>query len=280
MPIGFTLVGDTVDVNGSPVTPVVDGRTITMPAVTIPGNGRVTVVLQLRIPSNAAPGTYENLAYAVDPLTGEQIGTSGKAAIRIKPEAVFDCGDVIGKVFDDKNANGYQDKGELGIPGVRLATVRGELITTDKNGQYHVPCAMLPDQKIGSNFILKLDPRTLPTGFRVTTENPRVIRLTAGKVSKLNFGATIGRVVRLDLRGDAFASGKINLKPEWASGLADLVNVLKEKNSVLRLTYFANGESGELVRTRVNEVRKQIETSWKKAGGPYKLPIEVELVKN
>ena len=279
MPVGFTLIGDTVDVNGTPVTPVVDGRTITMPSVTIPGNGRVTVVLQLRIPSNAAPGTYENLAYAIDPLTGEQVGSSGKAVIRIKPEAVFDCGDVIGKVFDDKNGNGYQDKGEPGIPGVRLATVRGELITTDKNGQYHVPCAMLPDQKIGSNFILKLDPRTLPTGFRVTTENPRVIRLTAGKVSKLNFGATIGRVVRLDLRGDAFAIREKTLKPEWAVRLAELVTVLKEKNSVLRLTYFEGGETSELAKARVNEVRKKIESMWKTAGGSYKLPIEVELVK-
>ncbi len=237
------------------------------------------MVLQLRIPSNAAPGTYENLAYAIDPLTGEQVGSSGKAVIRIKPEAVFDCGDVIGKVFDDKNGNGYQDKGEPGIPGVRLATVRGELITTDKNGQYHVPCAMLPDQKIGSNFILKLDPRTLPTGFRVTTENPRVIRLTAGKVSKLNFGATIGRVVRLDLRGDAFAIREKTLKPEWAVRLAELVTVLKEKNSVLRLTYFEGGETSELAKARVNEVRKKIESMWKTAGGAYKLPIEVELVK-
>ena len=279
MPVGFTLIGGTVDVNGLPVTPTVDGRRIILPAMAIPGNGRVVIVLQLRIPSDAAPGTYENIAFAVDPATGEQIGTSGSATIRIKPEAVFDCGDVIGKVFDDKNANGYQDKGELGIPGVRLATVRGELITTDKNGQYHVPCAMLPDQKIGSNFILKLDPRTLPTGFRVTTENPRVIRLTAGKVSKLNFGASIGRVVRLDLRGDAFAIREKSLRPEWAAKLADLVLVLKDKNSVLRLTYFEDGETPELAKARVAEVRNEIEALWKKSGGAYKLPIEVELVK-
>ena len=61
----------------------------------------------------------------------------------------------------------YQDarlalEPEKGLPGVRLATVNGELITTE--GRYSVPCAMIPDAAIGSNFILKLDTRTLPTG--------------------------------------------------------------------------------------------------------------------
>jgi hypothetical protein len=153
------------------------------------------------------------------------------------------------------------------------------LITTDKNGQYHVPCAMLPDRKIGSNFILKLDTRTLPTGYRVTTENPRVIRLTAGKMSKLNFGATIGRVVRLDLRGDAFVEGATELKPEWDAGIAQLISTLAEENSVLRLTYFANGEEAAIAKTRMSEVKKQIETAWKRSGGKYKLTIETELVR-
>jgi large repetitive protein len=185
MPAGFTLIADSATLNGVAATPTINGRSVSFPGVTIPANGHVTIVLQLRIPITVAPGDYENIAMAVDPVTGAQIGTSGKATIRIQAEAVFDCSDIIGKVFDDKNSNGYQDKGELGIPGVRLATVRGELITTDKNGQYHVPCAMLPDQSIGSNFILKLDARTLPTGYRITTENPRTVRVTAGKVTKL-----------------------------------------------------------------------------------------------
>ena len=59
------------------------------------------------------------------------------------------------------------------------------------------PTFRTPD--IGSNFIVKLDPRTLPTGYRVTTENPRKVRLTRGKMVKLNFGAAITRLVKLDL---------------------------------------------------------------------------------
>ena len=279
MPAGFTLVDNSATLEGVPVTAVVSGRTVRLPSVTIPASGRVVVVLQLRIPVTAAPGDYVNNAFAVDASTGDRVGTGGSATIRLRAEAVFDCGDVIGKVFDDRNANGYQDQGELGIAGVRLATVKGELITTDKNGQYHVPCAMLPDQRIGSNFILKLDTRTLPTGYRVTTENPRVIRLTAGKIAKLNFGATIGRVVRLDLRGDAFVSAATSLKPEWEAGLDGLVATLAEKNSILRLTYFEGDDSRALSRQRAAAVKKLIEAKWKRDGADYRLLIEVDFVK-
>ena len=76
-------------------------------------------------------------------------------------EAVFDCGDIIGKVFDDRNRNGYQDEGEPGLPGVRIATVRGLLVTTDPYGRFSVGCADIPDADIGTNFIMKLDARTL-----------------------------------------------------------------------------------------------------------------------
>ncbi|MGB8816694.1 MAG: SdrD B-like domain-containing protein, partial [Rhizobiaceae bacterium] len=285
MPVGFTLIDGSVTIDGAPATATVNGRTVTMPATAIPASGQVVVTLQLRIPVNAQPGEYVNDAYALDPATGVQIGTGGSATIRIRPEAVFDCGDIIGKVFDDRNGNGIQDGGtspyepERGIAGVRLVTVKGELITTDKNGQYHVPCAMLPDRKIGSNFILKLDTRTLPTGYHVTTENPRVIRLTAGKVSKLNFGAAIGRVVRLDLRGDAFAGDSAKLKPEWNEGIAQLIATLSEENSVLRLTYFAGQEDASLAKARLGNVRKQIEAAWKKSDGNYKLSIETEMVR-
>jgi large repetitive protein len=91
-------------------------------------------------------------------------------------------------VFEDRNRNGYQDEGEQGLPGARLATVNGQLVTTDAQGRYHISCAAVPDARIGSNFVLKLDSRTLPLGWEVTTDNPRSIRLTRGKFGELNFG--------------------------------------------------------------------------------------------
>lgn len=105
----------------------------------------------------------------------------------------FGCSDVIGRVFDDRNGNGYHDAGEPGLPGVRLATVSGLLVYTDAEGRFHIACPETPEGPFGSAFVLKVDRRTLPTGYRLTTENPRLINLTAGKAVQLDFGARIGR---------------------------------------------------------------------------------------
>ena len=135
----------------------------------------------------------------------------------------------------------------------------------------------MPDKRIGSNFIMKLDERTLPTGYRVTTENPRVVRLTAGKMTKLNFGASIGRVVRLDLKGAAFESGGVALKPNWAKGLDQLIDVLGKEQSVLRLSYVDAGADKDLAQRRVRHLEAEILERWNAAGGRYRLGIETRV---
>ena len=74
--------------------------------------------------------------------------------MRVIPDPTFDCTDIIGKVFDDTNANGYQDKGEKGLAGVRVVSARGLIATTDKHGRYHLTCAVVPNETRGSNYIL------------------------------------------------------------------------------------------------------------------------------
>jgi hypothetical protein len=141
--------------------------------------------------------------------------------VRVVPDALFDCTDVIGKAYDDRNANGYQDEGEPGLANVRIATVNGVLVTTDAEGRYHIACAAIPKEGTGSNLVLKLDERTLPSGYRTTSENPAAERATRGKVLKVNFGATVHRVVRLALQGAAFDDGAPRCAPaSWASSTA------------------------------------------------------------
>ena len=89
--------------------------------------------------------------------------------MRIIPDPDFDCTDILGKVFDDRNVNGIQDKGEPGLPGVRLVTVRGLLVTTDSFGRYHITCPMIANEDRGSNFILKLDTRN--AAIRLSGDN-------------------------------------------------------------------------------------------------------------
>ena len=153
-------------------------------------------------------------------------------------------------------------------------TVRGTIITTDQHGRFHVPCADLP-RDIGSNFLLKLDERTLPSGYRMTTENPRVIRLTAGKMTEMNFGASITRLVRLDLSGAAFLTGKDAAKPrpELVEGLRQLVGQIADSPSMLRLTYVLGSDSERLAKQRMRAVEATLRDLWP-GKGRYKMNVE------
>ncbi|WEX10576.1 hypothetical protein [Chelativorans sp. AA-79] len=276
MPAGFRYVEGSATVGGAEVTPEIAGRQIRFADVAVPGNGEIEIRLRLLALSTAGPGEHVNLAHAQD-SSGNKLTATARAVVEIIVEPVFDCGDIIGKVFDDINRNGYQDPGEPGLPGVRVATVKGWLITTDEHGRFHVACADLPEARIGSNFIMKLDPRTLPTGYRLTTENPRVVRLTAGKMTELNFGASIGRVVRLDLAAEAFVPGEAELSAEWAAGIDQLIEVLSAEQSVLRLSYVDAAGDETLAEARVKRMKELIADRWRRRGRAYPLDIETRV---
>lgn len=158
------------------------------------------LTLDLSMVANSAAefGELTNTAFVEDVLTGNT-SLLATAVVEFIPEPTFDCTPVLGRVFEDVNANGYMDEGEPGLPGVRLNTVNGDIITTDDEGRYHIPCAIVPDNERGSNYILKTDVRTLPLGYVMTTENPRVLRATRGKFIKMNFGAIHRETQRIDL---------------------------------------------------------------------------------
>ncbi|HWU18514.1 MAG TPA: choice-of-anchor D domain-containing protein [Devosia sp.] len=276
LPSGFRYVEGSATIGGVAVTPIIDGRRVVFENVAVPANGAVEIRLRMLALSSAGPGEHVNRASVTD-SSGNPLAPDATATVEIVIEPIFDCSEIIGRVFDDKNRNGYQDEGELGLPGVRLATVKGWLVTTDAHGRFHVACAALPDQRIGSNFIMKLDPRTLPTGYRLTTENPRVVRLTAGKMTSLDFGVAIGRVVRLDLQDQAFEAGSTELRPQWAQGVDQLIGVLDQEQSVLRLTYFDPGPDTELAEERLRQVSGLIRERWEHLSGQYRLEIEMRV---
>ena len=276
MPPEFGFVAGSATLNGVAATPILNGRNIDF-ASTAPVAGKITIKLKLLASTTLAGGKFVNNATLTDSLTGLVVGKA-QATVTIAIEAVFDCSDIIGHVFDDQNGNGYMDDGEPGLPGVRVVSLNGVLITTDAEGRYHVPCAAVPDAKIGSNYLLKLDTRTLPEGYALTTENPRDVRVTKGKVVKLNFGASNGkavapRTVKLDLSGKAFDAGSADLTTKWATSLDKLIDVLAKKPANLRIVYHAKGESAELAKARLNAVEETITFAWNSVKPPYALSI-------
>ena len=190
LPPGMKYVLGSAAINGTQAEPVEanSGRELVWRNQLIPANGAISYSLTLVVGAGVASGEKTNTGVAENGPTGDAISNRGTATVSIVPSAVFDCSELLGKVFEDTNRNGYQDEGEPGVPGARVATVNGQLVTTDEYGRYHIACAAVPDARIGSNFVLKLDPRSLPLGWEPTTDNPRSIRLTRGKFGELNFG--------------------------------------------------------------------------------------------
>jgi hypothetical protein len=206
-------------------------------------------------------GEYVNQATAYNGLTNTLISNLASATVRIVPDPTFDCPDLIGKVFDDTNTNGFEDPGEKGIAGVRLVTAQGLLVTTDAEGRYHIVCPVIPDSQLGTNFILKLDERTLPSGYRLTTDNPETIRLTAGKVSKLNFGATIHHVVRIEVNAAAFDGTAV--RAAVVDRVDRLIDSMKSQAIVIRLAYEAHDESDAIVKARMQALESVVAAQWK-----------------
>ena len=269
-PHGFRFVEETSLLDGVATPPEQTGKDLVLDDIDFAANETRTWTLILVVGAGVEDGLHTNQAFVRDVL-GNEVSERAEAVVRKTVDPLFDCSELIGKVFDDRNNNGYQDEGELGLGGVRLATATGLLVTTDQHGRYHITCAAVPNDQIGSNFIMKLDKRTLPTGYQVTSENPRVVRLTRGKLSKLNFGAALVNVIELDLTDDAFAPRSIALRPEYEAQLGGLIDALKGQESTLKLTYkTALGDQ----HGRLDALSEHILELWKQEKGDYKLNID------
>lgn len=275
-PAGFKYVEGSAMYDGVPTEPALVGGELAWSDLTLTAGGTNTIRLLLAVGAGVAEGEFVNRAQVLSGLTGGALSEEASATVRIVPDPTFDCTDVTGKVYQDTNLNGYQDLDENGIAGARVVTTRGLAATTDQFGRYHITCAIVPHEFRGSNFVLKLDDRSLPSGFRPTTRPVQVQRATRGKALKLNFGATIHRVVGMDLSDPVFVPGQVEIRPQWAHRLDMLVTELSKAPSVLRLAYVADVEEEALVEARMNAIQKRIRRQWKTLDA-YDLTIEPEI---
>jgi uncharacterized repeat protein (TIGR01451 family) len=278
-PAGFRYVEGSARLDGELREPVVAGRELSWAGLDVTPDGRHTLQLLLAVGSGVGEGEFVNRAQAMSALTGNVLSSEATATVRIVPDPALDCTDVIGKVFDDANRNGLQDAGERGIPGVRLATARGLTATTDPFGRFHITCAITPHESRGTNFVLKLDDRTLPSGYRGSTRPLQVQRATRGKALEFNFGASIHRVIGLDLVDAVFEPGSSEIRPIWLPRIGLLMTELRVAPAVLRLSYLADLEDPRLVDERIKELRRRIEAEWRATENccGYDLVVEPEV---
>src|SRR5215469_10819002 len=276
-PAGFRYVPGSARLDGGPAEPTLAGRQLVWKNLSFGASDHRTIVLLLAVGAGVGEGEFVNRAQVIEGATGRPLSGQATATVRVVPDQTFDCTDVFGKVFDDVNRNGRQDPGEKGLPGVRVVTTQGLEAVTDPYGRFHITCAVTPDEDRGSNFVLKLDDRTLPSGYRMSTDQLQIKRATRGKALKFDFGASIYRVVAIDLSDEAFEPGKTEIRAQWRPRLNLLLQELHKAPSVLRLSYVAETEDAALVERRVQAVKQQVSEAWDAGKDSYVLTIEPEV---
>jgi large repetitive protein len=276
-PAGFRYVPGSARLDGQPAEPKVAAGELVWNGLNFGSSDHRTIVLLLAVGAGVGEGEFVNRAQVIEGQTGRPLSGEATARVRVVPDQTFDCTDVYGKVYNDVNRNGVQDNGEEGLPGVRVVTATGLEATTDPYGRFHITCAITPNEDRGSNFVLKLDDRTLPSGFRMSTDQMQIKRATRGKALKFDFGASIYRVVAIDLSDAAFEPGSTEIRVQWRPRVNLLLEELRKAPSVLRLSYLADTEDAALVEQRVQAIKRQVTEAWDVKKDSYVLTIEPEV---
>ena len=268
LPPGFTFVSGGFAVRDADNDARTSGvQPLRIDGIDVPVGERATVVYYLRVGAGTGTGVHTNRITAIDGQN-RSIANVATADVDVSVDPLLDESLIIGSVFDDRNGNGIQDDGERGIPGVRVAAVEGLVMETDAFGRYHL-VGIPGGEARGRNFILKVDPSTLPAGARFTTPNPLVRRITPGLPARFDFGvhmpdgglsregtpaAVVPRPARVELGQALFAPGSATLAADRASVLDKAAQALLARGGGRVLLVATAGEEA-LAQQRAQAVR-------------------------
>jgi outer membrane protein OmpA-like peptidoglycan-associated protein len=185
--------------------------------------------------------------------------------VTVTLDPLFDLGTIIGKVFEDKDEDGWQDRGETGIARVMVALDDGTYALTDEHGRYHFP-AVRPGQRL-----VKINLQTLAPGAVTTTDEARVLHVTNGLLAKANFGVAyrqetekIGEPAVFGLSMESVE----NVEPIEVVGSAEIPSVL------------VNGQFASLSNSDIRVGVKSLEEVVKIKGGKLEKPVVFQVRKS
>ena len=164
-------------------------------------SGYQLLTYSMVVGAGARVGSYPNTAVAVDLCDVCYISAPVTAQLEVTADPIFDLGTVIGRVFNDRNSDGWMDPGEEGIPGAMVVLDNGVYALTDTHGRYHFP-AIDPGQRM-----IKINIMRISGNARATTDELQVLSITPGLLAKANFG--VNYTLETEVIGD---SGEYGLK--------------------------------------------------------------------
>ena len=197
LPPGFNLIGDSImaEANSAGVaieTVPSSDRVVNFIANTTLEQGQtLNLVYAAQITPNAVRGDAENSAIVNAQRVDNNLAVRDGPAIhnvRLEPGIMRDSGTLIGRVFDDKNFDGEQQKGEPGIPNAVIYLDNGNRIITDADGLFSV-ANVLPGYHTGILDLTTIPEYSLAPNLRFSESNSksRLVKLEPGGLVRMNF---------------------------------------------------------------------------------------------
>lgn len=181
LPHGFDYASKSIRVNGRPAG-YREGSLI-IPIGTMAAGSEFTASFVTLVTSGVQLGKEYSMEFTI--AGSNDLSETVALKFFVQGDPVFEQGTILGKVFNDLNQNGVQDKGEEGVPWVRLYTEEGIGIVTDEHGLYHVP-GVTPGR-----HVVKIDGHSLPDGTKFITEESYLVKTTPGLMNKANFAVLL-----------------------------------------------------------------------------------------
>ncbi|PSN19552.1 hypothetical protein C7271_06750 [filamentous cyanobacterium CCP5] len=199
LPLGFRLVASSaqaaIDNQQFPVSVTQTDATVEFQvdaSASLPIGKSLSLVYGAQLTPDAIRGSGRNaVTVTVRRSDNGALLRDGPAThrLRIDPGLLSDCGTLIGRVFEDKNFDGEQQFGEVGIPNAVILLDDGTRITTDDRGLFSL-ANVLPGYRTGT-----LDPLSVP-GYELAPNQvfiernsaSRLVHLAPGSLVRMNFG--------------------------------------------------------------------------------------------
>lgn len=182
LPMGFSYVAGSARIDGKRLADPTPGAVLVFELGPLRADQEMIVTYRVHVGPGAKRGDAVNrvrASYRAHGSGPSALSNEATATVSVQGGVFDDRAFVLGKVYADCNANGVQDAGERGVPGVRLVLEDGTSVITDGEGKYSL--YGLP----AKTHVLKVDPTTLPgmTGRGET----RFVDLKSGELHRADF---------------------------------------------------------------------------------------------
>lgn len=184
LPAGFAYVSGSARSEGRALAePTSGGPRLVFGLGGMASGQEIAVTYRARVGPGALQGDGTNRVQASYTANGATtVSNVATAKVQVQGGVFSDRGFILGKVFLDCNANGEQDPGESGVPGVRLFIEDGTWVVTDGQGRYSFYGIS------NRTHTLKVDPTTLPAGARLAAIGARHLGDAGSRIVDLKSG--------------------------------------------------------------------------------------------